>query len=210
MKRIYLVRHGETNSNKNHIVQGLEDELSDTGLHQAVKVATRLQNLTFEAFYSSDAKRAIDTAQAIADATGKEFETSPLFREIKRPSSFVGTSRESEAFTTFLRNEYDHMEEPDWQFEDGEHFGAGAKRAREALEFLEGLTATSALVVTHGHFMRYMVATILSGKRLTPELWRPLSVSLLASNTGVTMCEYSTTHDRWRVITWNDHAYFAQ
>ena len=207
-KIVYLVRHGETVSNLTHIVQGLDDKLSDTGQRQAAALAKRAMGLEFELFLSSDAKRTIQTASAIKEATGREFTPMSLFREIRRPKSFIGISRQTPEFQQFLKDELTNMANPDWQIEDGEHFESGKARALEALSYLERQAAESVLVVSHGHFMRYMVATILTEKNLTPELWLTLGHTLLASNTGITVCRFE--NNLWQVITWNDHAHFAE
>ncbi|CAL1544138.1 unnamed protein product [Lymnaea stagnalis] len=61
-----LVRHGETMSNRDRIMQGqLDTKLSDLGHTQAKLVAERLQNIQFLLMFSSDLARAADTARAI-------------------------------------------------------------------------------------------------------------------------------------------------
>ncbi len=65
--RLFLVRHGETEENKEKIVQGhMAGHLSKEGIKQAKKLAQRLKNETFDIIYSSDLKRAADTAKIIA------------------------------------------------------------------------------------------------------------------------------------------------
>lgn len=57
--RIYIVRHGETDENKLHIIQGhLDTEMNEHGLKQAAKVANRLGVVPFEIAYTSDLARA--------------------------------------------------------------------------------------------------------------------------------------------------------
>ncbi|KAJ3676966.1 hypothetical protein LUZ60_002690 [Juncus effusus] len=66
---IYLVRHGETLWNASRIIQGhFNSELNDVGRQQAMKVANRLsKEPKFAAIYSSDLKRAAETAQIISN-----------------------------------------------------------------------------------------------------------------------------------------------
>ena len=65
-KRIIIIRHGETDYNKNKIFQGWDDvPLNKQGLMQAKKVANRLKEEAIDAFYSSDLSRALDTAKEI-------------------------------------------------------------------------------------------------------------------------------------------------
>jgi broad specificity phosphatase PhoE len=64
---IYMVRHGETQSNLDRVFQGhLDTSLTERGHHQAHTVGQWLQDVRFDAVYSSDLARAADTARAIA------------------------------------------------------------------------------------------------------------------------------------------------
>lgn len=66
MKRLYFVRHGETDWNKYNKVQGCVDtELNQTGIVQAKKVAERLKDEKIDAIFTSSLKRAYLTAQQI-------------------------------------------------------------------------------------------------------------------------------------------------
>lgn len=67
-KKIILtvVRHGETDSNKAHLLQGqVNTPLNETGLMQATLLGKSLENTTFDDVFTSDLDRAIDTARAI-------------------------------------------------------------------------------------------------------------------------------------------------
>ncbi|EEC83737.1 hypothetical protein OsI_29592 [Oryza sativa Indica Group] len=67
---VVVVRHGETAWNASRIIQGhLDVELNEIGRQQAVAVARRLSNEAKPAaIYSSDLKRAAETAEIIAKA----------------------------------------------------------------------------------------------------------------------------------------------
>ncbi len=65
--KLILTRHGETIENQKKIMQGhLPGHLSKRGIEQAKKLALRLKNEKIDAIYSSDLKRASDTAKEIA------------------------------------------------------------------------------------------------------------------------------------------------
>jgi broad specificity phosphatase PhoE len=67
-KRIYLVRHGETEWNAMHIMQGqLNPGLNEVGRSQAIKVASLLNGTNVTAIFSSDLARAVETANFISD-----------------------------------------------------------------------------------------------------------------------------------------------
>lgn len=65
--RIIVVRHGQTTCNVNDIWHGWDHcELTETGREQARAVGKRLQSEPIGAIYSSDSRRAQETAAAIA------------------------------------------------------------------------------------------------------------------------------------------------
>ena len=87
MKRVYLMRHGQTHANKNSTFQGADELLTDEGIMQANRAARRLQNIDFDTLIVSDYTRTQMTAEPITELTGIKPELSPLFREEKRPTS---------------------------------------------------------------------------------------------------------------------------
>ena len=69
MAKLYLVRHGETESNRELRFQGQRDTaLSAKGMQQAQQVGAYLSKLRLDAVYSSPLQRARVTAEAIAAA----------------------------------------------------------------------------------------------------------------------------------------------
>jgi probable phosphoglycerate mutase len=80
--QLIIVRHGQTEWNLKLIRQGhLDSPLTEKGVIQAKALAERLSRETFSALYSSDLGRAVQTAQTIADATGRRIVTDPRLRE---------------------------------------------------------------------------------------------------------------------------------
>ena len=74
---LYIVRHGETIGNLNHILQGqLPGELTPLGFEQAHKLGLRLQNEEFQAIYCSDLNRCVQTLSQI---TQFRSEPQPVF-----------------------------------------------------------------------------------------------------------------------------------
>ena len=65
--RLIITRHGETVENQQGIITGhMEGSLSSEGKEQAGKLAERLKDEDISAIYSSDLKRAADTAEEVA------------------------------------------------------------------------------------------------------------------------------------------------
>jgi broad specificity phosphatase PhoE len=68
--RLYVARHGESDWNLAHRLQGWTDRpLNDTGRKQAIDLAESLKGVHLDAIYSSTLSRSQDTAQAVAGAS---------------------------------------------------------------------------------------------------------------------------------------------
>ena len=81
-KKIIIVRHGETDWNRERALQGHQDvPLNWQGYCQAKEAAGKLQHESFDAIFSSDLKRAHQTAMMIAAHKPQEILTTPLLRE---------------------------------------------------------------------------------------------------------------------------------
>ncbi len=83
MTTLYIVRHGESMANHENYFAGQQDvALTDLGLRQAECTARFLQKLPLSAVYSSDLRRAADTAAAIARPHGLSVTRRADLREI--------------------------------------------------------------------------------------------------------------------------------
>lgn len=84
MSRIYIVRHGETEWNKMQRSQGCSNDipLSEEGIKQAKAIAKRLKNEKIDLFFSSNLKRAYETARIISKEHNKDVIRCDEFREI--------------------------------------------------------------------------------------------------------------------------------
>lgn len=79
---IFLVRHGETVDNARQIMQGqTQGCLNDKGREQARLVAERLASEPLDAVVASDLRRAIQTAELLAEPHHLPVVTTPLLRE---------------------------------------------------------------------------------------------------------------------------------
>lgn len=79
---LYLVRHGQSAGNAEGRFGGHSaTPLSELGLHQARITAKALAKERINAIYSSDLKRAMQTAEALAGLTGLQINATDVFRE---------------------------------------------------------------------------------------------------------------------------------
>ena len=73
LEHLILLRHGETDWNRNHRLQGHRDiPLNAIGHHQALDAAPSIVALRPSVMVSSDLSRARETASAVAVLTGIE------------------------------------------------------------------------------------------------------------------------------------------
>lgn len=80
--RLYLVRHGRTQYNVNHIAQGhIDVPLDELGREQATRVAEFFSKNPVQRIFSSDSERSVETARPTSEALSVPLETTPLLRE---------------------------------------------------------------------------------------------------------------------------------
>jgi broad specificity phosphatase PhoE len=85
MRRLILVRHGETIWNAERRLQGQTDiPLNAVGRRQAHQLADRLAGETIDAAISSDLQRAMDTARIIAEPHRIAVQVDPRLRQSHR------------------------------------------------------------------------------------------------------------------------------
>lgn len=81
--KLYLIRHGETDWNKQHIYQGQSDRpLNAVGKKEAAKLAQELKQVKVDALFCSDLKRAEETAKLVNSYHKLPIQAEPLLREI--------------------------------------------------------------------------------------------------------------------------------
>ncbi len=80
--KLYVVRHGQTQHNVAGIIQGHTDSpLTALGKSQARRTAKRLEEIRFDAIYTSDLGRAVATARIIAKKQNCEIIKTENLRE---------------------------------------------------------------------------------------------------------------------------------
>lgn len=207
-KRIYLVRHGETNANAEEYVPSKLEPLNENGLMQAEALTRRLANISFEKIIVSDFVRSQQTAEPIAKIKGLTPEAVPSFGEMLEPSSLYGVHDIDERVQTYRKNRNENVDNRAWRFEDGETFGDVLDRVLASKAYLEESDCESVLVVSHGFFLQMFGATILLDATECSKLWFRALTTLRMSNTGISLLTYE--NGKWRVVLWNDHAHFAE
>ncbi len=208
MKKIYFVRHGESEGNIGPVRQSPETNLTSTGLKQAHILAERLSHINFDILVSSPFVRTYETAKIISEKTHREIILNDLIIERKRPSEQIGQLKSSES-NIQSELEYAKAFVENKKYKDGESFEEIRDRAKQALEFLDGQDYDSAVVVTHGIFLKVICGFVLLGEQLNAENCFKLIKNLKAHNTGITVIQ-KDSNNNWRVMVINDYAHFAE
>ena len=210
----YLIRHGESVSNASGHVQGQEDvELSDTGREQANAVASWSRALLGAAdappvdeLWSSPLRRARETAEAIAAATGLPLRIDDELREL-HAGIFQGhlwadlEARFPEAVAQWRSGD------ADFAIPGGESRAQLAARGRAALERLADRPARGMIVVAHGGILTATLGSLVgkSHPLLAAAAERPFTKLPALANCSITLV-------RWpgpELVAFNDTAHLA-
>ncbi|WP_127529526.1 histidine phosphatase family protein [Paenibacillus kobensis] len=168
---IYLTRHGETQWNIEHRMQGhLDSPLTDKGRRQAQSLGERLSDTHFAAVYTSSSPRAATTAELIISGRDIAIHKSDALREIHM-GEWEGRSDVREAFPEddVLFWERPHLYVPN---NGGEGFQDVLNRA---VPFMQTIAARHAgeeiLVVSHTVTLKLLMSHYEA--RPMEKLWEP-------------------------------------
>jgi 2,3-bisphosphoglycerate-dependent phosphoglycerate mutase len=193
---LILVRHGETDWNREGRMQGhLDIPLSLTGLRQAEALAERLAGETFNALFSSDLARARLTAEQVARRTGHRIVTDPRLRERHLGVLQACTADESarlhpEAYAAFRGGSADYV------IPGGESARSFFSRVIAALtEIAQRLAGSRVVVVSHGGVLDALYRHASGQGPEGPRAVRLLNASLNAFRFEV---------GRWSILAWGD------
>jgi len=194
--RIGLIRHGETFWNRMGRWQGhAAVPLNEEGMQQARLLADYLspQSHLISAIYSSDLKRASDTAQVLANRLRKPLTLDARLREIDVGEWQGLTSDEIRAWDS-SRFEQVQRDPFGAQRPGGESLNQVAERALAFLkELVQRHTEGYVLVVSHGGTIR----TILQRLSVVGE------GRIRVDNTSITLLRYQYADERWVLDAFN-------
>lgn len=134
--RICIIRHGETAWNMEKRIQGHTDiPLNATGRAQALAMAFNAAHHRFDAIYTSDLARALETAQVLAQREDLEVKCLSQLRErhfglFQGLTAAQGAERHPEAYTHYQTRDLDY------DFETGESLRRFSERVSEAIAWL--------------------------------------------------------------------------
>lgn len=148
--KIYSTRHGQTDYNKKDWILGVTDlELNETGTEQAHSLAEKVAEMgNVDIIIASPMKRALKTAQIVAEASGIEVVTDERLREWDY-GSYEGMHRSADGFAQNKRDFGVKMGG------SGESLLQLAHRVYSALDdIIERYKEKTVLIVSHGGICR--------------------------------------------------------
>lgn len=212
-KIVYFVRHGQSDDNVAPVFQSPDSPLSKEGNQQADFIAKRVSEVAFDVIISSPLRRTRQTAEIISEVTKKKVAFSELFVERIKPSSINGKPYTDKVANKAWRAWEDSLVTSGHKVEDGENYDEITIRADKALDYLLKRPEKTLLVVAHGYILRTIVARVLLGRALEPQLFKNLQRVMPMENTGITVMVYEGAFEQdpcWRLWIYNDHAHLAE
>lgn len=186
MKKISLIRHGETDWNVEQRIQGHTDiPLNATGMRQAQQRAKTLQHEPFDACFSSDLSRAHQTAQALIEGRSIPLHLDTRLRE-RRHGPLEGLRvHEYHAIDAEQRKRL--VESPEAVVE-------------RLFSFFDEVSHSNILIVTHGGVMKALLYRLMpsceqvfvGNTALLQLIWQESNVSILHHD-GITLTSNQTS-----------------
>lgn len=211
-KTIYFIRHGQSVDNASPVFQSVGSPLSKKGIAQAKSIAEQLSTIPFEALIASPMPRAKETAEFISEKTGKQIVFSDLLVERIKPTEIDGKPWDNEEANKVWRAWEKTLYTSGPRVSDGENYDDTVARVDKALAFLELRPESALTVVTHGYFLRAIVARVLLGDNLTGTIMKRFQERASIENTAITVLQYRDAFEEdfaWRLWTLNDHSHLA-
>ena len=206
---IYLVRHGETDSNHKHVHQHPGSTLNDKGREQVARLAITLSEIEPTDILASPYSRAKESADILAKTLNLEVVVSPELVEIYRPKNIHGLSYYHPRSLIYLGKWFFSGRRVFNNDEQGESYASLIERIEKSRDLLESLPADSrVVVVSHAVFISFFVAHLCDHKTLS--LWRVFlnfaNIRRL-KNSGVTHLRYVPSSGqgvcKWSLVEFN-------
>jgi 2,3-bisphosphoglycerate-dependent phosphoglycerate mutase len=174
VRRLFLIRHGETVGNASRTVQLPDNPLSARGMAQAERLAQRLAPEGVAHILSSDFARARTTAEILQRLTGAPLSFELLLQE-RNFGDLRGTPYAELGLDMFA---------PDYAPPNGETwpvFHARVDRAWARVQALAATTDGDLAVVTHGLVCRSLAERhlLLPEGEVAPERWENTSLTIV-------------------------------
>jgi broad specificity phosphatase PhoE len=161
---LYLVRHGETDHNRNSLALGRADvPLNDRGTSQATRLGEALAVEPISAIYSSPLARALQTADAVASRRGLKVQVKPGLIEMDIGEADGLTFPEVRERFPGLLETWVTDEGPNHRMPGGERLSDVQKRAWDCVQSLATLHPNDAVCAVTHNFVILSILTAALG-----------------------------------------------
>ncbi|HEX2792452.1 MAG TPA: histidine phosphatase family protein [Candidatus Paceibacterota bacterium] len=214
-KKVFLIRHPETNEAVDGIYRGDHAEITEKGMEQAQTVAGRLADLNVTHIITSTLPRSVRLAEIIAVRMSMGAKPNSLVKVL--PNELFVECRKPSVMDLKPRDESEPAMRPirglfDWNYRhsDEENRWRLEVRVWRALRYLAELDAQCVVVVTHGKFLRVLYHYLYEEGTLNG-FYRKADRLLKHAHTGITTFSleegYRNPALQWQVDGWNDIAH---
>jgi alpha-ribazole phosphatase len=160
LKRLVLIRHGETASTPGRYLGRTDLPLSVQGLRSAERLARRLRTISFSHCLSSPSMRAMETARMLVDGTGLTIEPDADLMEIDF-GRWEGLTFQEIAARDPLLVERWARGQMDFRFPEGEALADFWGRVGRARQRLVEKPGENGMVVAHAGVIRFLLCHFL-------------------------------------------------
>jgi len=208
-KHIYFVRHGETILNAAHIRQDNKGGLTEDGKEQAKATGVRLSKMHIEHMYVSPYERTIETAGLINEYVHVSFTYTKLLAERRNPTEILGKKYDDIEVEKIVNQIDLANHDSKFRYSDEENFADLQKRAKKLLRYVAFRPHKTIACVTHGIFLKMILAHITYGTKLTPLVHATLTYLTVVNNAGITFVTYNPWNiflgkKVWNIVIFND------
>ncbi len=156
MLTLYLIRHGQTESNINSVIMGgmVDTPLTEEGMQHIGRIIQKLTGIRFEEIYSSDLGRAFMTAYHIKENLNLPANITPR-KELREMNYGIYSNMKKEDVRKKCPQ---YKTDPYYIFPDGESFAQMQQRVVNYVNDLEERHKNkSILVVAHSGVVRALI-----------------------------------------------------
>lgn len=196
-KELYIIRHGETDLNKQGIVQGrgINSDLNETGRAQGAAFYAAYKDIPFDKVYTSKLKRTHQTVKGFIDA-GIPWEQLSGLDELAW-GIWEGKPNDENAIAAFksLMEEWE-AGDYDAHFDGGESPNDVVRREQEAIDVIKNaVNEKTVLVCMHGRAMRLFLCLLTN---------RPIAEMTEFPHQNTTLYKVELTGDQFVIKEFNN------
>lgn len=202
MKEYYIIRHGQTDYNKNRIVQGsgIDSHLNEKGMRQAQLFYEHYRHMGFDFVVSSALRRSYQTILPFVENENIPHTSTELINEIS------WGVHEGQKGTLEMKQNYEWMVSEwargnfDARLEQAESARELADRVQQFIDYMIQLPYKKVLICTHGRTLRCLMCLMKRQHLREMEFYDH-------HNTGLFLAEYNGEGFKFRLE--NDVTHFG-